>query len=915
MMPRLAALATRIYVGALFVLPRALRDRYGDDMRATFADRCAGASARGGAAVVALLARELVDLVAASARERRRPQIIEQWQAPSRLRSLGDLSPLVPQPPSPLSMHGRSATMGSLQSDLRYAVRMLRRQPGFTVVAVLTLALGIGATTAVFTIVNGVLLRPLPFADPDRLLVLLNGRNGRVSTSYSPANYRDVTTQSGVFSGAAAFDVSSMNLTGQGNPRRVRAATVTGAFFPVLGVMPRLGRVLQDADVDGARQVIVLSDPMWRSQFGGRPDIVGAIVRLDGKPFEIVGVAPPELSFPDGPDFWRPLVFTPHQVSDDQRGANWINVIARLRPDVTVALANSSMGLVADRLARDFPRSNAGKTMFAAPLHERLVRGVRPALLVLLGAVSLVLLIACVNVANLLLARACARTREVAVRAAIGAGRTRLVLQFLAESLVLGAVGAAGGLAVAWSTTRALVALAPPALSRFASLAIDVRVLAFAATIAIATSVLFGLVPALSVTRGRFAAAIGSASRSAIGGSGARVRKTLVTCEMALAVVLLVGAGLLLRSYQRLSGVDPGFSADRVLTFHLSLPEEKYSTGASVYEFFTAYVDRLAGSPGVENAAAVFGLPLDSDFSASSSFTRRGEADSANAPTAGIRVVTPGYFDTLRIPLRAGRLFNAHDDPSGAEVVLINEECARRYWPNANPIGQDVHLGVRLVGGVRSGQKTIVGIVGDVKFGGLDLTAPPEIYMPYAQHPVDGLTIAVRTTGEPAGIVPTARAELAALDPELPLTDTRSMAELVGQSIAGRRFTMVLLGSFAAVAVLLAAIGVYGVLAYVVSQRTQEIGVRLAIGAAPADVVGLFLREGVMLVVLGLAAGLAGAAAAARALTTLLFGVTTTDPITFGGVAGTLALVALLASYVPARRAARVDPVTALRRD
>ena len=802
-----------------------------------------------------------------------------------------------------------------VSNDLRYAFRMLRRQPGFTAVAVLTLALGIGATTAVFTIVNALLLRPLPFADPDRLLLLLNGRNGRISTSYSPANYRDVTSGGGVFSGAAAFDVSSMNLTGQGDPQRVRGATVTGAFFSVLGVTPRVGRTLQNADVDSARQVIVLSERMWRGQFGGRTGVIGTVVRLDGKPFEIVGVAPPELTFPDNPDFWRPLVFTPHQVSDSQRGANWINVIARLRPDVTLAQANSAMGLVADRLAGEFPRTNAGKMMSATPLHERMVHPIRPALLVLLGAVSLVLLIACVNVANLLLARAYARTREVAVRAAMGAGRIRLVLQFLIESLVLGVFGAAGGLAVAWSGTRALVALAPPGISRFASIGIDLRVLAFAAAIAITTSVLFGLVPAVAVTGGRFASAIGSAGRGSVGSSGTRVRKALVMCEMALAVVLLVGAGLLMRSYQRLSGVDPGFSADRVLTFHLSLPEEKYASGASVAEFMTTYVQRLAGSPGVENEAAVFGLPLDSDFSASSSFTRRGEADSANAPTAGIRVVTPGYFGTLKVPLRAGRTFTEHDDATGAEVVVINEECARRYWPNENPIGQDVHLGVRLVGGVRSGQKTIVGIVGDVKYGGLDLTAPPEIYMPYAQHPVDGLTIAVRTKGETMAIAPTARAELAALDRELPLADVHTMADLVGQSIAGRRFTMMLLAAFAAVAVLLAAIGVYGVLAYVVSQRTQEIGVRLAVGAAPADVVRLFVREGAILAIAGLVAGLGGAVAAARALTTLLFGVTSTDPITFASVAGALTLVALLASYIPARRAARVDPMTALRTD
>jgi len=888
--PRLVAVSVRIYTAALIVLPRAVRRRYAGAMRDTFTERCRDASARGAPAVLATVARELLDVVAASA---------------ASVRS-------APVPQSPHSPSARRSGMPSLTNDLRYALRLLRRQPGFAAVALLTLALGVGATTAVFTVVNSVLLRPLPFADPDRLLLLLNGRNGRLSTSYSPANYRDVTTESGVFSGAAAFDVSSVNLTGQGDPRRLLGATVTGDFFSVLGAAPRIGRLLQNADVDNRRQVIVLSDGFWRRQFGGRPDVVGTVVRLDGKTFEIVGVAPADLTFPGRPDIWRPLVFEPSQTSDDQRGANWINVIARPKPGVTLAQANSGMAVVADRLGRDFPRANAGRMMIATPLHERMVSDVRPALLVLLGAVSLVLLIACVNVANLLLARALARTREVAVRAAMGAGRMRLVTQFLVESVVLAAIGATGGLAVAWSATRALVALAPP---RFVDVGIDVRVLAFAAAIAITTSVLFGLVPALAATGGRFANAISSAGRGSVGAGGARVRKILVTCEMALAVVLLVGAGLLMRSYQRLSGVDPGFVADHVLTFHLSLPEEAYATGASVHEFMNTYVQRLGGAAGVDNAAAVFGLPLDSDFSATSSFTRRGETDSANAPNAGIRVVTPGYFDTLKIPLRAGRFFNEHDDASGAEVVVINEECARRYWPNGNPIGQEVHLGVRLVRGVRSGQKTIVGVVGNVKFGGLDLTAPPEIYMPYAQHPIAGLTIAVRTKGEPMRIVPTARAELAALDRELPLSDVHTMEEVVGQSIAGRRFTMLLLAAFAAVAVLLAAIGVYGVLAYVVSQRTQEIGVRLAVGAAPADVVRLFLREGATLALVGLAAGLAGAAAAARALTTLLFGVTSTDPITFTSVAGTLGLVALAASYVPARRAARVDPMTALRAD
>ena len=891
-----ARCAIRVYSAALIVCPRRLRERYGDDMRLTFEARCRDAAALATLAIAALLARELADLGRAAIASRRRRH----------------REPLAPrsQPLQP-----RSDPVSAVWNDLRYAARLLRRQPGFSAIAILTLALGIGANTAVFTVVNGVLLRPLPYTDPDRLLLLLNGPNGRLSTSFSPPNYRDVTTQSGVFTEAAAFTVTSMNLTGRGDPQRIDGADVTPGFFSVLGVMPRYGRAIQQADVDKGGHVVIISDGFWRRQFGARADIIGSILRMDDNAYEVIGVAPATLTTPGRGDYWRPLMLTPENWSDAQRGAQYLGAIARLKPDVTLQQATGAMALVADRLGRDFPRTNQGRQMTATPLQERIVRTIRPALLILLGAVSLVLLIACVNVANLLLARAFGRAREVAVRAAVGAGRGRLVAQFLAESLVLGSAGALAGLAVAWGATRALVALGPASIPRLADVGIDWRVLAFAAAIALATSVLFGLVPALATTGAAFSRVITVAGRGSIGPSGTRTRKMLVMCEMALAVILLVGAGLLVRSYQRLSAVNPGFSADRVLTFHLALPEAKYKTAAALHALVSAYVDRLAASPGVAGAAAVFGMPLDADFGASSSFLRTGEADSANSPSAGMRIVTPGYFGTLNIPLRAGRLFDARDDDRGAEVVVINEETARRYWPGQNPIGQQIKLGVRLVSGVRSGQKAIVGIVGDVKYGGLDLTAPPEVYLPYAQHPVDSLTIAVRAKGDPLGMVPSARLELASLDRELPMADIRTMDDLVGRSIAERRFTMLLLAAFAVVAVLLAAIGVYGVLAYLVTQRTQEIGVRLAMGAAPDDVTRLFLGEGARLALAGLVVGMAGAVAAARALTTLLFGVTTTDPITFASVTGALTIVALLASYIPARRAARVDPMTALRMD
>jgi len=887
-----AGTARRIHAAALVLLPQRIRERYGDDMRATFADRCRDASAAGRRAVALLLVREIADLTIAALGARRRSAVFAYAAV----------------------VHRRSP-MTALAHDLRYTFRMLRRQPGFTTVAIATLALGIGATTAVFTVVNGVLLRPLPYRDPDRLVQLFHGRNGRLSMTYSPPNYRDVTTDSGAFAGAAAIAPSSSNVTGLGDPLLLDGANVTPSFFTVLGVTPRYGRGLVEADgADGGAAVVVIGDGAWRRLFGARPDVVGATIRMDGKPFTIVGVAPADLQVPGGAEYWRPLVFAPADLSERRRGAQYIGAIARLKDGVDLEQAKRAMAIVAERLSRDAPRTNKDRVMTAVPLQERIVRNVRPALLILLGSVALVLLVACVNVANLLLARANGRTREVAVRVAIGAGRGRLVRQFLSESAVLGAIGGAGGLAVAYWSTRALVAMGPGSIPRLGDVSIDWRVLAFTMAVAIGTSVVFGLVPALAATHGSVARCISSAGRGAIG-HGTRLRKTLVVCEMALAVILLIGAGLLMRSYERIANVDPGFAADHVLTFTIGLPDQQYKTADATRQFVVDLIGRLRARPGVATAAGVYGLPLDDNFAASSSFTRRGEVDSADTPSAGMRIVTPEYFAALKIPLRSGRLFTEGDTDRSPEVVLINEEAARRFFPGKDPVGEQIHLGVRLVSGVRSGDKTIVGVVGDVKFGGLDISSPPEVYLPYAQHPVDSLTVVVRTAGNPQAFIPIARGDVAAIDRDLPLAAVRTMDQVVGRSIAERRFTMVLLASFAGVAVLLAAVGVYGVLAYVVAQRTQEIGVRLAMGAAPRDVVRLFLREGALLSAAGVVAGLAGAVAAARALTSLVFGITTTDPATFAGVAAALAVVALAASYVPARRAARVDPAVALRTD
>ena len=807
--------------------------------------------------------------------------------------------------------------MSRLLQNLRHASRLLRRQPAFSGIAILTLALGIGATTAVFTVVYGVLLRPLPYRDPGRLVTLQYGHHGTVSPWFSPPNFRDYVVRNDAFSGSAALSPITVNMTGLGEPERLQGARVSWHYFDLLGVGMAHGRGFVESDSQGDGNRIVLSHGLWLRRFGGSPDVVDSTTTLDGHVVTIVGVASADLNFPARAQFWQPLLFTPRDMSDESRAAQWVQVLARLKIDGSAEEATTALQTIGRGLAREFPETENDVTVRAIALHERIVGDSRPTLLALFGAVTLVLLIACANVASLLLARAQSRDREVAVRTALGATRRQLIAQLLTESLVLGAIGAAAGVGVAIVLVRALVLLGPASIPRLSTLTVDANVLAFAVGIAIATSIVFGLMPAVLVS-GRFTnRSVTLSSRGAVGKSATGARRLLVVSELAFAAMLLVSSGLLIRSYLELQRVEPGFDPEGVTTFGLSLPAAKYPAPENLDAFVSTLLSRLAAEPGVESAAIAFGLPFTGNLNAITGFRREDQAepDSASMPSASMRIVSAGYFNTMRIPIRSGRLFDRRDTAAASEVVLINERAAQRYFAGIDPIGRQIRVTAELARHARNGPKTVVGIVGNVKYRGLDEETPAEIYLPYEQHQVDAFAVAVRTTSDPLGIVPSLRRDVAGLDPLLPLANIAPLASLVDASIVGRRFTMLVFLLFAIVAAALSAIGVYSVLAYLVSQRTKEIGLRLAIGASPSGVVWLFVREGMVLTACGLTAGLAGAVAADRWIRSLLFGVTSADPTTFLAVGCALTVTAVLATYVPARRAARVDPTDALRTD
>jgi putative ABC transport system permease protein len=804
-------------------------------------------------------------------------------------------------------------------NDLRYALRQLLRAPGFSVTALLTIALGIGACTAIFSVVSGVLLRPMPYPESDRLVVVRETNPPQFeSFSVAPGQYFTWQAHSSSWQSLAALRNSTYNLTGQGEPQRLRAVRVTANYFSTLGVRPMLGRDFTAAeDTPGNELVVILSHGFWQQQFGGRRDILHKKLILSGQAHLVVGVLPPIGDQPRAgggrrgqSDIYTPAAYT---VEDrEQRGGHYIAVLGRLKPGVTVAQAQSEMSVIADRLARQYPDTNKGWGVKLTPMLEAAVGDVRPILLSLLAAVGFLLLIACANVANLLLVRGTARARELAVRGALGAARGRLLRQLTTESVLLALLGSALGVLVAWAGVAALMAFAPASLPRVQEVAIDLRALGFSLALALLTGVGFGLVPALQVTGGQLHDTLKQGGRGA--GESAprhRLRAVLVVTEMAIALVLLVGAGLLMRSFLRLQQVDPGFDPRNALAIRLALPEKKYEIPGSKVLFVNQAVRTLGAVPGVQVVGATHVAPLSgSDYMLTFSIRGRPPLAAYDLPSANYYSVSPDYFRAMGIKLLRGRFFQASDTPDSEPVAIVSESMARKHFPGEEALGKVVNIS--------SGPERwsrIVGVVGDVRQYSLDGEVAIANYEPLAQVPFESLIFIVRSSGPVAGLPAALRKAVYAVDSDQPVANIQPLTEWVAESTGRQRFAMLLFLVFSAAALLLAAIGIYGVMAYSVRQRTPEIGIRMALGASSAEVLRLVFVQGGRLIALGLALGLAGALVLTRFLSTLLFGVSAHDPLTFAAISFVLVLTAALACLLPARRASAVDPMTALRSD
>jgi putative ABC transport system permease protein len=806
-----------------------------------------------------------------------------------------------------MKREGRGSMLAHVLRDTRYALRQLTATPTFTLVVLLTLALGIGATSAIFSVVNGVLLRPLPYADPGALVRVYEvvPQYGRFSVA--PATFLDWRSQNSVFSRLAAFNGGSATLAEASGPERVANALVSRDLFDLLGVTPALGRGFTAAeDAPGASPVIVLSHGMWQRRFGGDRSVLGRTITLSGRPATIVGVMPPGFYFPTREaEFWMPLGIDPAKAS---RGAHFLAVIARLKSGVSRDQAAAEMGTIAGRLALQYPDSSANESAEVVGLHDQVVGPVRPALLTLLAAVGVVILIACANVANLLLVRASIRGREIAIRAALGAGRGRLALQMLAESMVLSLAGGALGVVFAALAVRPIQVLGADSIPRVADISVDARVVGFALAVSIATGLLFGLAPAWQAARGVLGDALKEGGRTGTGAGGRRVRQGLLVAEVALAIVLLVGAALLLRSFARLTNIDPGFRTEGAVAFRVSAPPASYPQDYQKAALFDRVLGGLRSLPDVSGAGMVQTLPLRGSYVLSFGIRGRPAPAPGEELSAGHRVVSPGYFEALGIPLVRGRLFDARDTMKAPMVAVVDEAFARRHFPGEDPLGRGLDIG-----NGTDGFYEIVGIVGNVRSDGLDAEAGPTMYVPYEQDVFSTMWIVARSGGDVRRLSAEARRVVREADPGLPAYSMSALSEVVNESTSERRFSLLLLGIFALMALFLAAVGLYGVMAYAVSQRTQEIGVRKALGAGRGDILRMIVGEGLTLTLAGVAIGLAGAVAVSRLIRKLLFEVTPLDPVSYVATAAVLLSVAVLASYVPARRATRVDPVVALR--
>jgi putative ABC transport system permease protein len=801
--------------------------------------------------------------------------------------------------------------MNTLLQDIRYGLRMLLKHKGFAAVAILALALGVGANTAIFSLVNGVLLRPLPFPDAERI-VFFEGRNlaqGITDSNISFPDFVDWSQQSDLFAASSAYYTGNSNLAAEGaEPERVPRAGVTSGFFAVLGVQPALGRAfVPEDDKPDTVTVAIISHGLWKRRFGSDPGIIGNQVQINARQTTILGVMPPGFEFPEQTQIWTTSGV---KLSDEPRDNRSWSAIARLNPGVDVKTAQSRISAINAQHAKEFVETNKGWDANLAILHERIVRDAKPSLLALLGAVGLVLLIACANVANLLLARGAARQKEIAIRAAMGATRGRVIRQMLTESILLSAIGGAAGLLLSVWLTTVLLSIVPEGAPRMDQVGIDYRVLTFAFGISAVTGILFGLVPALQASKLDVTSSLKEGGRTGEGHRRTSARNLLLIGEVALSLMLLVGAGLMIKSFLRLQEVRPGFNPHNALLVMVSLPGAKYKEQQRP-EFFRQLVERLAASPGVQAVGGAINLPLGAtNYGIGRAFIPEGRPMTVDeAFDASFSTITGDYFRALQIPLLTGRTFEVRDGADAPKVVVINESTAKRHF--GSPAAA---LGKRLtIWRDEKFMREIVGVVGDTKTSAMDAESGAQIYVPHAQDPAwNFMGVVVRTAGNPATFAATVRREVQALDKDQPVYNVRSLDDVVANSLGTRRVSMQLFAVFAGAALLLAALGIYGVMAYSVTQRTQEIGIRMALGAQKSDVLRLVIRQGMTLTVIGVAVGVAGAITLTRLIANLLYGVEATDPVTFLAIPLLLLFVALVACYLPARRAARLDPTIAL---
>jgi len=811
---------------------------------------------------------------------------------------------------------------GALQ-DLRYAFRQIRKAPAFAAVAVITLALGIGANTAIFSVVNGVLLRVLPFRDADRLVRIWHtppqsSFPGINQFSVSPANYLDWQNQNHVFESMAIYGFRGFTLTEGDKPEQVTASAVSAGFFTTLGVQPEIGRLLTpDENQPGRSNVVLLSHRLWQERFGSNRDIVGHDIKLEGASYLVAGVMPASFRFPDFAQMWTPLAWT----DQDRviRGNHNYLVIGRLRPGVDVKQAQAEMNTISARLEQQYPADDKGWGAVVLPLHADLVSDVRPALLVLLGAVGFILLIACVNVANLSLARIFSRHKEIAIRTAMGASSARIVRQILAESVVLALLGGALGLTYAHSGIRLIMAFLADKLPASIEVGMDLKVLAFTAIVSVLTGVFAGILPAMHLSRANVNEALKQGlGRTDSDSGGKRTRSVLVVVEVALSLVLLIGAGLMIRSFQRLHAVNPGFESHGVLTMTAAVSSAKFQEPRQQIDFFERVLERIRALPGVVSAGLIDDIPFSGGGS-HQPVAAEGHpvVPMSEQPEVDVRLISAGYMSALRTPVLRGRDFNSSDVAGRPPTTVISASMAKQFWPNEDPIGK--HITLTFFPGV---VREVVGIVGDVKSDGLNQTRPSAtLYVPVDQmimtpgNPFRSfpMTLVVRSSTNPASIVGAVTNAVHEVDAAVPVRDVFTMDDLVTNSLSQQRFNLSLLGAFAVLALILAAIGIYSVLSYSVRRRVQEIGIRLALGARLSDVLRMVIVEGMKPTLLGVTVGIAGALALARVMSSLIYGVKPTDPLTFLAVAAVLAMVALLATFIPAYRAAKVDPMVALR--